>query len=207
VQLLPNDPAQKLVTWNVPDTGYGLQTATALGIPTSWLALSGPDATNVVPPYIFTHPPGYHSALVPGADLAATNKAFFRLDGQSFIQLQVLMPGETNAPGTTTGKTGTPTSECVGDQFLVTINACDANWTILTSVTDGVSMTSNDADSSAPAGSPATSTLAGGTTQIPFNFGQTGTFTVTVTDTTTATIPAVTSSPTRAINCAAVSQH
>jgi hypothetical protein len=106
-----------------------------------------------------------------------------------------LLPGETNAPGTLTGKTGSPSSESISaGGFNVTINACDKNWSILPNITDNVSMTSNDSTSTAPTSSPATSTLAGGTTQIFFNFGTPGPWTVTVTDTTTATIPVVTSS-------------
>jgi len=195
VQLFPNDPAQKLVQWTLPALGYGVQTTPSLTTP--WTTLSGPDATNGTPPLVFTLIPGaLMSALVPGADLANTNQAFFRVNQQTFVQLQVLMPGETNAPGTPTGKTGTPDVEFLcNPQFPVTINACDANWTILTSVTDGVSMTSNDSTSSAPVGSAATSTLVAGTVQIPFNFGQTGTFTCTATDTTNTNIPAATSSP------------
>ena len=44
-----------------------------------------------------------------------------------FAKLQLLVPGETAAPGTTTGKTGTPTAQ-IGRHaaFTVTVNAVDA---------------------------------------------------------------------------------
>ena len=47
-----------------------------------------------------------------------------------FSRLQVLMPGETAAPGTTTGKTGTPNAQTAGASYTVTVNAVDANWNL-----------------------------------------------------------------------------
>ena len=38
-------------------------------------------------------------------------------------RLQILLPGETAAPGTTSGKTGTPRPETAGIPFSVTVNA------------------------------------------------------------------------------------
>jgi len=200
VQLYPNDPAQVLVQWELPAIGYGLEIASSPKGP--WTPLTGPDAAPPVPPITVNSTPGIGSVLVPGADLLNTNVSFFRLNGQSFIQLQILMPGETNAPGTVTGKTGSPFPESLSNpngQFPVTINACDAYWSIISTVTDTITITSNDSTSSAPVGSPSAGTMVGGTTQIYFNFGQTGTFTVTATDTTTTTIPSVTSSPTQSV--------
>src|SRR5256886_7434461 len=45
-----------------------------------------------------------------------------------FTKLQLLVPGETAAPGTGSGKTGTPTAQTAGTAFTVTVNAVDANW-------------------------------------------------------------------------------
>ena len=42
------------------------------------------------------------------------------------------MPGETAAPGTTNGKTGTPNAQTAGNSFTVTVNAVDANWNLTT---------------------------------------------------------------------------
>ena len=42
-----------------------------------------------------------------------------------FARLQVLLPGETAAPGTSSGKTGTPNAQTAGIPFYVTVNACD----------------------------------------------------------------------------------
>src|SRR5205814_8258369 len=46
----------------------------------------------------------------------------------AFAKVQILAPGETAVPGSTSGKTGTPTSQAAGTAFNVTVNAVDANW-------------------------------------------------------------------------------
>src|SRR6185503_2491897 len=40
-----------------------------------------------------------------------------------FTKLQLLVPGETAAPGTSSGKTGTPSGQTVGSPFPVTVSA------------------------------------------------------------------------------------
>ena len=55
-------------------------------------------------------------------------------------KLQILTPGETAAPGTGTGKTGTPTAEVAGTAFSVTVNAVDANWNVV-STNDTIAIT------------------------------------------------------------------
>ncbi|MFB2119607.1 beta strand repeat-containing protein, partial [Parapedobacter sp. 2B3] len=72
-------------------------------------------------------------------------------------KFQVLMPGETAAPGTPTGKTGTPTIQTAGDVFALTVNIVDANWNIVANADAGVKLASNDAKA----------TLADGTTLLP----------------------------------------
>src|SRR5205814_651116 len=64
----------------------------------------------------------------------------------AFTKLQILLPGETAAPGTSTGKTGTPTAQTSGTPLNVTVNAVDANWNPTTAVTDTVGITSSDAN-------------------------------------------------------------
>ena len=51
--------------------------------------------------------------------------------------------GETAAPGTASGKTGTPDYHLAGTPFTVTVNAVDTNWNVVSS-TDTVGITSND---------------------------------------------------------------
>jgi len=55
-------------------------------------------------------------------------------------QLQVLLPGETAAPGTALGKTGSPAAQVAGASFSVSINEVDTNWNIVSS-TDIVALT------------------------------------------------------------------
>src|SRR5439155_10735410 len=43
----------------------------------------------------------------------------------AFVKMQLLVPGETAAPGTATGKTGSPTNQIAGTALTVTVNAVD----------------------------------------------------------------------------------
>jgi hypothetical protein len=132
------------------------------------------------------------TALVPRSSLPAGNAAFFRLAKLTATQLQILWPGETNAPGTVSGKIGTPTPVSLsgGGIVNVTINAVDASFNIV-SVSDNVHLTtSNDAIT------PNDASLVNGTLQQTIVFVSTGAQTVTGTDTATGTtIAPGTSSP------------
>ena len=72
-------------------------------------------------------------------------------EAQSYVQLQVLVPGEVAAPGTGSGKSGTPTSQTVGVPFDVTVRAVDANWNLVSSATSLIELTSSDETASLPA--------------------------------------------------------
>lgn len=93
----------------------------------------------------------------------------------AFVKLQILAPGETAAPGTATGKTGTPTIRTLSIPFNVTVNAVDEYWNPAIT-TDTISITSSDASAVLPAPS------------VPASFSVTlntvGAFTVTATDST-----------------------
>ena len=102
------------------------------------------------------------------------------------------MPGETAAPGTATGKTGTPGSHAAGSAFSVTVNAVDANWNPVSS-TDTVAITSSDGQ----ANLPANAALVAGTKTFSVTLKTTGSRTVTASDSTNGakspnTSPAVT---------------
>ncbi len=77
----------------------------------------------------------------------------------AFSKLQILLPGETSAPGTPSGKTGTPNLVGIGIPFQITVNAVDAFWNFLSTVTDTVRITSSDL----AAMLPANAALVGGT--------------------------------------------
>ena len=76
-----------------------------------------------------------------------------------YTRLQVLLPGESPAPGTGTGKSGAPTSQTVGVPFNVTVRATDSTWNLVTTITNSVDLTSSDASASLPS----TFSLSGGT--------------------------------------------
>ncbi|MGH7943330.1 MAG: hypothetical protein ACREFR_19905 [Limisphaerales bacterium] len=126
------------VNWTVPDSGYSLVESSSLsnlgqaigpGLPTASLT------------------PGKRT-LVPQSSLSGT-AGFFALVQRSAYQLQVLMPGETNAPFTTTGKVGSPTPQSVNSETMVTINMCDQNWNIVSS-SDMIHLTSSDGGADLP---------------------------------------------------------
>ncbi|MDI6747879.1 MAG: hypothetical protein QMD17_12120 [Rhodocyclaceae bacterium] len=78
-------------------------------------------------------------------------------------KLQILVPGETAAPGTASGKTGTPTTQTPGTAFNVTVNAVDEFWNLVATATDSITLTSSD-----PAAVlPAAAALVSGTRVFP----------------------------------------
>src|SRR5439155_11516863 len=101
---------------------------------------------------------------------------------------QLLLPGETAAPGTATGKTGTPTAPTAGTAISsgITVNAVDANWNIVSSATPNVNITSSDSNAAIADDNGATAgnlTLVAGTrTLSSFTFKTAGTKTITASD-------------------------
>jgi hypothetical protein len=100
----------------------------------------------------------------------------------------VLVPGETAAPGTALGKTGTPSGQTAGAPFSVTVNAVDANWNVVSS-THTVGITSNDSAATLPANAA----LVAGTRTFSVTLNTGGSRTVTATDISDATKTANTS--------------
>ena len=190
VQVFPNDPGQKIVSWSIPDTSFALETATNLTGP--WTLLSGSQAASPVTEFALG---GKNNALVPSANLSP-NQSFFRLFTAKFTQLQVLMPGETATPGVAPGKTGTPDVQSVGTSFPVTVNAVDANWNPApyASELDNIHISSSDVSATLPSDAQ----LINGTGTFMVTFNAAGTWTVTATDTTQPSKTANTGSPTQA---------
>src|SRR5580765_5506927 len=112
-----------------------------------------------------------------------------------YSRVQVLMPGETAAPGTSSGKTGTARAQTVGVPFDVTVRACDNTWNTVTTVTNAIQILSSDASATLPA--PAQLINGQRTFTVTFNAG--GTFTVFAHDQTDGTIPDGTSSSVQAL--------
>src|SRR5205823_2132731 len=98
----------------------------------------------------------------------------------AFTKLQILAPGETASPGSATGKTGAPTAQTAGAAFNATVNAVDANWNLVTNITDTVSIASSDANAILPANAA----LSAGTQTFSVTFKTAPSQTVTASDVT-----------------------
>jgi hypothetical protein len=105
----------------------------------------------------------------------------------ALARLQVLLPGETAAPGGTTGRSGTPTAQSAGTATLngITVNSVDANWNPV-SGTPNVVITSSDANATIAddnGGAAGNLTLVGGVgTLSSFTFKAAGARTITASD-------------------------
>jgi hypothetical protein len=177
------------VSWTLPDSGFGLSISTNLAAGANgWMDANLSQVVNM---------PTSSQALLPG--LAANfpvgaKNVYFSLIKRQFTQLQVLLPGETNAPNTVSGYIGSPTPVSLSDTnygvVTVTINACDSTWHIVSGAPgDTISVTTTDSGAVLPI--PAA--LVNGTVQENLGFSDTGSWTVTATDTTTNAIPPATS--------------
>ena len=119
----------------------------------------------------------------------------FTVNAGLFAKLQVLVPGETAAPGTPTGKTGAPVIQNTDSPFALRVNAVDANWNLINTVSDSIAITSSDANATLPANAP----LSGGTQALSVRFNTAGNWTVTAADITNGEKTADTS-PTITVN-------
>lgn len=169
------------VNWTLPDSGFSLQTAPVLNNPSAWTA---PTTGPAIALY------GMRAQLVASNEVPAGPTAFFELIKRQFTQLQVLLPGETNAPNTATGKVGTPQTAPVNGEYDVTINAVDSTYHIVNS-SDQLSMSTTDGSALISNGTP---NLVNGTATTAIYFSAAGSYTVSATDTTNTNIPAATSS-------------
>jgi hypothetical protein len=178
--------------WTLPDLGFQAEAAASVHGP--WTNLNTANAIQAG---------ATKSVKIPDSALPGTTANYFRMFKPVASQLQVLLPGETNAPGTLTGKIGTPDPQSLGTPFDLTVNACDANWNIASSCSDVVHITSTDpaASPSATVPSPTDSPLVRGTITFsgtgnnPFWFGSSGTWTITASDVTTNAVTSGTSTP------------
>src|SRR5262249_19236892 len=120
----------------------------------------------------------------------ASTSPSLTVNGGVLSKLQILLPGETAAPGTATGKTGTPLAQTVGAPFTVTVNSVDANWNVR-STNDTVAITSSDANAILPTNAA----LVGGIKTFSVTLKTAGATTVTASDVTHAGTTANTSAP------------
>jgi hypothetical protein len=123
--------------------------------------------------------------IVAGAVAAALAVCALPAQAAAFSRLQVLLPGESPAPGTSSGKTGAPRAQTAGVPFQATVRACDDQWNLVTTVTDAVQLLASDASATLPAPTQ----LQGGVRALTLTFNAGGTFTVYAHDQTDNTIP------------------
>jgi hypothetical protein len=120
------------------------------------------------------------AALALSASLAAVPAA-----AASFSRLQILLPGETAAPGTSTGKTGTPKPQVANLPFTITVRACDNQWNLVNTATDAIQILSTDASATLPAAGQ----LTGGTQAYTVTLNAAGNFSFQAHDQSDLTIP------------------
>jgi len=159
---------------SLPDVGFVVRTSAHLGSSAAWSQPSLPSVRR----------DGHDYLLVDNSNLPSATSGYFQAIQYQASQLQVLLAGETNAPGTLTGKTGSPTSVAGGDSgnganVTVTINAVDATFHIVSGNSDAVTLTSsNDTQVSEPQGLM----LANGTVTATAVVLASGNYTFTATD-------------------------
>jgi len=185
VDLVPTN-APYWVKWSLPDSGFNLLTSpSVLGITNG----NGVTATTPIAQG------GKRWQLVPGAALPNGPTGFFALVQRTFTKLQVLLPGETNAPNTLTGKIGTPTPVSLstdGGAVTVTINAVDPTFHIVNSAPNDMVDLTSSTDSGASI--PPAAAMANGTRTVQMSFSTTGNQTVQAADLTNVAITGGTSS-------------
>jgi len=162
------------LTWTLPANGFSLQDSDKVA--------GGIWASPALSSYAAG---GMQYTLLNATNLPGAN-GFFRMIKRVGTKLLVLLPGETAAPGTPTGKTGTPTFQVPGLEFDVTVNLCDANYYLVTSPNDEIAITSSDNVATLPANP----TLINGTATFKVTLWQEGTQTVTASDVTNPAITA-----------------
>lgn len=179
--MILTDDAELWLSWTLPDVGFSLQATPSLD-PADWTAFGGatpPLATGAT-----------KSVLINKSGLPGAEAGFFQLNQPVFSKLQILLPGETAAPGTPTGKTGTPDPQMQYTPFNIIINAVSDDWALISGVTDVVTFATTDADPILPADTA----LINGTVTLQVDLGTIGTQTITVSDVTNPAIQSDTSS-------------
>ena len=110
--------------------------------------------------------------------LIGATSSSIAVNGEAFLGLQLLVPGEKGAPGTSTGKTGKPIAQNANTPFTFTVNAVDKNWNVVDTATNVIQITSTDATAMLPVAAA----LVEGTGSFSFAFGTGGTHTITASD-------------------------
>ncbi|HEY4414313.1 MAG TPA: hypothetical protein VGO57_01370 [Verrucomicrobiae bacterium] len=173
-------------SWSLPSAGYSLQAGGSLNNLSTWTSPSM---------YSLIGMQGINAQLVDSSELPAGNAGFFNLIQRTFTQLQILLPGETNAPGTATGKVGTPLPQSTSGFTVVTVNAVDASYHIINGVIDQIELSTTDSQAFLPSAMSMVNGTAVFSDSNGVLFQSTGSQTITATDISNSGIAPVTSSP------------
>lgn len=187
--------AKYWIYWTLPAGGFTLESGASLGSLGSWTSPS------IYPVLGFYQESGQ---LVDSTELPAGKTAFFNLVKRTASQLQIILPGETNAPGTAFGKTGSPTAVSLGVDSgyeNVTVYAVDSTYHIVSGVGGSVALTTTDPNAVLPANQNMVNGVASFTVgnANPMTFEDVGTWTIMATN-QSFSFPAVTSSPVQVTN-------
>lgn len=173
--LIPSSAAY-WVGWSLPAPNYALAAATNLT-----------EGWGNITPTLTIKDGATYQALLSTNSLPAGQDAFFAVVQRTFSQLLVLLPGETNAPNTSTGKVGTPTPfslSASGGLLTVTVLATDAHFNPVPGINDTIQITDNGGGFD-----PNNAALVNGSGQYTIYFGSTGNnVVVTATDVTSTNI-------------------
>jgi hypothetical protein len=172
VQQIPTDAAY-WVNWTIPANGFDLQTKATMD-PGTWATVTNAGFDTAV---------FMHHVLLRQADLPSVNSGYFRMYKEVATKLQILLPGESNAPGTPTGKTGTPVQPQNSMPYTFTVNAVDDNWKVVAKITDSITISCSEAIALLPPNA----SLVGGTANFDITLFEAGTWTITATDVTDST--------------------
>jgi hypothetical protein len=192
-EILANDPAGVVLVpagslywigWTLPAPNYSLVESTSLAS-ADWTSVASvpiiKDGTTM-------------QALISSSDLLGATQDYFAVVQRTFSQLQVLLPGQTNAPNAASGVIGTPTPFSIGASgglLTVTVLAVDAEWNPIPGVTDKIQISNNGGGIN-----PNSAALVNGQGQFTMLFnGQASDVIVTATDTTNTNIPPASSTP------------
>ena len=176
-------------SWTLPAAGYSPVDSTSLSSPV-WNDLPGTPFLNGAGTWL----------KVAKSSLPSANQNFFGMIQRKFTQLQILLPGQTNAPGTLLGYVGSPTPQSVsGSGTDIIVNAVDSSWHIVSGITDTIHITTTDGSAFLPNNTAmvnGTATFTGAN-NLSFGTPSSPTYTVTASDVTATStnIAPVTSAP------------
>lgn len=129
-------------------------------------------------------------AFLPGDTSINGSSNPFLVHPGSFERVQIVVPGQTPAPGTVAGVAGTPASQGATQPFSVDLYSTDDYWNPVPA-NDVLRVVSSDDGAS----TPVTATLSDGTGSASVFLGSVGAQTLTVNDLSDGSIRAMTTAP------------